>query len=177
MHRTISKLLAATALGAAMLVPAYAQRNANADCSSTTAMLLSFLRPLAGTDTPDCPTLVGTWQVMVSPDGAPSFTAYNVFTADGNSTEFDNSNPPGSQTVAVGPWKKTGPNQYAFVEVNQLFDPQGNFAGTFRVKASVTLDDTGDKMTSTFQFTVSDPDGNVVFQGTGTAAGTRVKVD
>src|SRR5690242_14455081 len=42
-------------------------------------------------------TLVGTWRVTVSPDGIPPFRAYNVFMADGNSLEFDNSNPPSLQ--------------------------------------------------------------------------------
>src|SRR5579859_5849149 len=48
-------------------------------------------------------TLVGTWRVTISPDGIPPFRAYNTFFADGNSIEFDNSNPPGAQTIALGP--------------------------------------------------------------------------
>ena len=48
-------------------------------------------------------TLVGTWRVTVSPDGIPPFRAYNIFYADGNSIEFDNSNAPGGQTIASGP--------------------------------------------------------------------------
>jgi hypothetical protein len=53
-----------------------------------------------------------------------------LFSADRNSTEFDNSNPPSLQSIAVGPWKRTGDKQYAMLEVNQLFDDHGNFAGT-----------------------------------------------
>jgi hypothetical protein len=107
----------------------------------------------------------------------PPFTAYNVFYADGNSVEFDNSNPPGQQTIAVGPWQRTGDKQYAMLEINQLLDNQGNFAGPLRVTATITLDSTGNKFTSKFDLKVLDPDGNVVFQGSGTAAATRVSLN
>ena len=63
------------------------------------------------------------------------------------------------------------------LEINQLFDGQGNFAGTFKVKAVITLDDSGNTFTSKFNFWVFDPDGNEVFQGTGTASGRRVSLD
>jgi hypothetical protein len=121
-------------------------------------------------------TLIGTWKVTVSPDGIPPFRAYNVFTADGNSLEFDNSNPPAQQSIAVGPWKKTGVDTYSFVEINQLYDDKGNYQGEFRVTATITLDPGGNSFTSKFQFTVSDPSDMPVFQGGGSAKGIRVTV-
>lgn len=121
-------------------------------------------------------TLVGTWKATISPDGFPSFTAFNQFNADGTSIEFDNSNPPGSQTVAVGPWERRGNNDYAMLEVNQIFDNTG-FAGEVRVQAKITIDGSGDAFTSTFTFQVLDPTGAVVFEGTGTAKGIRITID
>jgi hypothetical protein len=171
----ISKTFFAATLAVAALTPAYAQGNP-ALCVSPASALLSILRP-AGDTTPACPTLVGTWEVAVTPDGVPPFTAYNVFNADGNSVEFDNSNPPGQQTIAVGPWTKIGDGKYAMVEINQLFDPQWNFAGRLKVKATITLDSSGDRFTSKFELTVMDPAGNTVFQGQGTASGKRVTLD
>jgi hypothetical protein len=175
-HNLISNAIFATAaLAVVTLNPVQAQ--VGQGCSSAvTNALLNITRPLADA-APSCPTLVGTWEVKVSPDGAPPFVAYNVFSADGNSTEFDNSNPPSQQSIAVGPWKKTGAKEYAMLEINQLFDAQGNFAGTLKVKAVITLADNGDTFTSKFNFTVLDPDGNEVFQGTGTATGKRVSLD
>jgi len=122
-------------------------------------------------------SLVGTWKVTVSPDGIPPFTAYNVFTVDGNSFEFDNSNPPGAQTIAVGPWTSTGVNSFAFTEVNQLFDNTGAYAGELKVRGNVELTADGNSFASKFKFDVSDPTGAVVFSGTGTAAGKRVAVE
>jgi hypothetical protein len=124
-------------------------------------------------------SLVGTWKVQVTvvTPGPFQFTAYNVFHADGTSVEFDNSNPPSTQTIAVGPWVKTGHDQFAYTSINQLFDNLGNFAGEFKLKAAITLDKAGNSFTSSFSFQVFDPLGNVVATGTGTAIGTRVTVE
>jgi hypothetical protein len=125
----------------------------------------------------DAHSLIGTWKVTVSPDGIPPFQAYNVFTVDGNSFEFDNSNPPASQTIAVGPWTNTGVNSFAFTEVNQLFDGTGAFVGELKVRATIALTGSGDTFTSKFKFDVLDPGGNSVFSGSGTAVGKRVVVE
>ena len=121
-------------------------------------------------------SLAGTWKVTVSPDGAPQFQAFNQFNADGSSIEFDNSNPPNLQTIAVGPWERTGNRDYTMLEVNQIYDDHG-FAGELVVQAKITLDDTGNAFTSTFTFQVLDISDNVVFQGTGTATGRRITID
>jgi hypothetical protein len=169
-----NRLLIAAALTAFSFVPAHAQGNPG--CTTAATALQEIIRPIARDGAANCPTLVGTWQVTVSPDGAPPFQAVNTFLADGNSVEFDNGNPPGTQTIATGPWQKTGPSDYVMLEVNQIFDPQGNFAGTVQVRATITLDDKGNQFTSKFQVTVLDPDGNTVFQGTGTAIGKRLAI-
>jgi len=122
-------------------------------------------------------SLVGTWKVTVSPDGMPPFQAYNVFTVDGNSFEFDNSNPPASQTIAVGPWTSTDVNSYAFTEINQLFDNTGAYVGELKVRGTIALTGNGDTYTGPFKFDVPDPNGNSVFSGTGTAVGKRVVVE
>ena len=121
-------------------------------------------------------TLVGTWRVTVSPDGIPPFQAFNTFNADGTSIEFDNSNPAALQTIAIGPWERVGDRDYAFVEVNQVFDDHG-YAGEVRVRAKLTLDASGDSFSGPFTFQVVDIGGNVVFQGGGTAKGRRITVD
>ena len=177
-RNSISKAMFATAaLAVATLNTAQAQTSLTPCSLLASGPLVAILRPQFPELIPACPTLVGTWQATISPDGMPPFTAYNVFYADGNSVEFDNSNPPGQQTVAVGPWQRTGDKQYAMLEINQLFDNQGNFAGTLRVTATITLDSTGNKFTSKFDLKVLDPDSNVVFQGSGTAAATRVSLN
>jgi hypothetical protein len=164
--RSIASSLTMFACGAFLsLMPAFAQEEPHLTCQAAGGC---FIIPTN--------TLVGTWRVTVSPDGIPPFRAYNVFTADGNSLEFDNSNPPGQQSIAVGPWTKTGINTYSFVEINQLYDAQGNYQGEFRVTATLTLDALGNAFTSTFKFMVSDPSDMPVFQGGGTARGVRVSV-
>jgi len=122
-------------------------------------------------------SLVGTWKVTVSPDGIPPFTAYNVFTVDGNSFEFDNSNPPSGQSIAVGPWTSTGVNSFSFTEINQLYDNTGAYAGELKVRGAIELTADGNSFSSKFKFDVADPTGTVVFSGGGTAAGKRVIVE
>ena len=121
-------------------------------------------------------SLVGTWQVAVTPNGAPSFRAYNQFNADGTSIEFDNANPPGQQTIAVGPWKSTGERQYQMFEVNQLFDPSGNYQGELHVSARITLDSGGNTFDSSFTVQVFDNHDNLIVQAKGTAKGKRLSV-
>jgi hypothetical protein len=164
--RSIASSLTMIACGALLsLTPACAQEDPHLTCQAAGGCL-----------TVPTGTLVGTWRVTVSPDGIPPFRAYNVFTADGNSLEFDNSNPPGQQSIAVGPWTKTGVNTYAFLEINQLYDAQGTYQGEFRVTSTITLETGGNLFTGTFKFTVSDPSDMPVFQGGGTARGVRVSV-
>ena len=165
-----NRLLAAAILAAASLAPAYAQGSA---CPAA-ASLLEIIRPNSTEAVAACPTLVGTWRVTVTPAGGPSFQAINIFFADGNSVEFDNSNPPGAQTIAGGPWQKTGSNSYRMFEVNQAFDPQGNYAGEVQVMATITLDEKGSQFSSKFQVTVLDPEGKVLAQVPGSAAGKRL---
>ena len=169
------RIFTAALLGLASFASLQAQQGGQTpNCTQPGAALLQIVRPATDAATPNCPTLVGTWQVTVTPDGGPSFQAVNVFLADGNSIEFDNSNPPAGQTIAAGPWQKTGPAAYSMLEINQIFDNQGNFAGTVQVTATINLDDSGNGYSSKFQFTVADPDGNTIVQGTGSATGKRV---
>lgn len=169
-------LMLRTIFAAALAVaaPSAGHAQQNIQCVSESSNSLMTIFRAAGDPVPSCPTLVGTWEVTVSPDGIPAFTAFNQFTVDGNSVEFDNSNPPAAQTIAVGPWMKLTGNKYAMLETNQLFDPQGNYAGKVTVRATITLDPSGNRITSQFTFTVFDPAGNTVFQGQGTAVGKRV---
>lgn len=125
----------------------------------------------------DAHSLIGTWKVTVTPDGIPPFTSYTVFGLDGNSYEFDNSNPPAAQTIAVGPWTSTGVNRYAFTQINQLFDDKGGYAGELKVRATIEMTGIGDTFKSTFTFDVFDPTGTVVFSGTGKAVAKRVVVE
>jgi hypothetical protein len=174
MNKTLFQILAAAAIATVLIVPASAATDPS--CVFSTSGVFNVIRPLGDTNVPYCPSIVGTWEVTVQPNGGPAFGAVNVFYADGNSIEFDNSNSPAAQTVAAGPWKKINANQYTFIEINQIFDEKGAYGGRVQVKATITLNEAGDKFTSTFTVTVLDPTGVELFQGSGTATGTRVKL-
>lgn len=119
--------------------------------------------------------IVGLWRTTVAPQGVPAFTAWNNFSADGNSSEFDNSLSPAQESFALGRWRHLEINRYAYTAYNDLFAGDGSFVGTFEVTARITLHE--NRYTSDFVYIVRTPGGSVVAKGTGTAHAVRVGID
>jgi hypothetical protein len=112
-------------------------------------------------------SIVGTWDVKVSPDGAAPFAAMLVINRDGSVIETE-ADAPGT---GLGAWKRLGGGRFALAFRSFFLNAQGQPAGSVLVRSQVTVN--GDSVSGPFKFDVSDPSGKVVQSGSGTASATR----
>jgi hypothetical protein len=113
---------------------------------------------------------VGTWTVTVTPEGNPSFIVGVIFSSDGTMSLIE------AGCVGVGVWEKSSGNQYAF----SLWEYCDQQDGTFLKSTTVStfeLSKDKEQYTGPFYFQVLDLDGNVLFEGNGTATGVRDHVE
>jgi hypothetical protein len=83
--------------------------------------------------------LEGSWAVTVTiarPGAPPPFRVYFTFARGGGQIGTDMRRP---FSQAHGAWTHLGGNEFAFTNVEELFDAMGNFAGTFKGRAKVTI--------------------------------------
>jgi hypothetical protein len=114
--------------------------------------------------------IAGTWNVQVTPSGAPSFAALLLLTRDGSVIETE-SDAPGT---GLGSWERVGRSRFRFAFQVFTFSPTGAPAGHVVVRSVVTL--ANKRLSGPFRFQVFDPAGNVVQSGSGTATATRFQI-
>jgi hypothetical protein len=141
------RILVVAVLAALAVAPAAAARSVNAKHAHRASIL-------------------GTWSVQVTPDGAPAFPALVTFTKGGGLIETE-SDAPGT---AQGAWERIGAHRYAFAFQAFIFDASGP-AGHVVVRGRLKL--SHGRLSGPFKFDVYDPTGKVVQSGSGTAAATR----
>ena len=125
--------------------------------------------------------LEGSWVVRITggqgtPD-LPSWYQANVTFSRGGGLVATITDP--LLSTGHGAWSKTGKRDFAVTIIFFQFDPDGNFLGTLKARATLTVNDTSDTFTSDdYQFEFFDPDGNPTgFVGVGEADGTRINVE
>ena len=117
--------------------------------------------------------MTGTWIF----DLGGSFRALHTFTVDGGLVVISNQSP-STGTVAFGEWVRTGDREFDETFVRFIFDAQGNFAGTAKVREHLKLNETLDRLTSVAKLEIFDPAGNLVRSNPpGTDTATRIKVE
>jgi hypothetical protein len=79
-------------------------------------------------------------------------------------------------TTGHGSWVRTGDRTFAVTILFSQFDGLGNFVGTLKARATLTLSGTAPEFTGDpYQFEFFDPDGNpTAFTGVGIAHGVRI---
>ncbi len=124
--------------------------------------------------------VVGTWLLTESnnptrnlgtfmPGGVLVSTGSNLFAPPPASIRF--------RTTRQGVWRRTGPHEVDYTFMVFLFDAQGTFVGTNKLRAHLTLNQAADTFTAVFRYQQSDPDGKPVTSGGGTVQGTRMVVE
>jgi hypothetical protein len=111
--------------------------------------------------------IVGTWNVQVTPTGAPTFAALLTFTPGGGVIETESDQP----GTALGAWKRMSPHRFAIAFETFFFTPSG--PGGHVVVRSVATLTKKNTLSGPFKFDVFDPTGKVVQSGSGTATATR----
>ena len=76
-----------------------------------------------------------------------------------------------------GRWTRVHGGGVAVTTLLFQFDASGHFLGTLKARANLTVDRSGDTLSSdAYLFEFFDPDGNLVTSGQGAAHGTRIVV-
>jgi hypothetical protein len=109
--------------------------------------------------------------VDVAPAGDEPFQAMLTLSPGGGVIETESTNP----GTAQGSWVDRGGGRLALTIQRFDFDQQGHPAGHVVVRAE--LDPVGDgRLSGPFKVDVFDPEGNIVFSGTGTATARPFEV-
>jgi hypothetical protein len=111
-------------------------------------------------------TIVGTWDVRVSPDGEAPFAALLTFNQGGTLVETESDGP----GTGLGSWTEVGPDRFAIAFKTFIFSAAGQGNGAVAVRSVLTLSD--GSLSGPFTFDITDPAGKVVQSGSGTATAT-----
>lgn len=88
--------------------------------------------------------LEGAWIENVVPDdGSPSHQVLSLYTNGGGVAAITD-NPPSSGSTGFGAWESKGEDQFLITFELFTFTPSGQLAGTLRIRALATLDETED---------------------------------
>jgi hypothetical protein len=134
-----------------------------------------------------CQKILGTWFVTINTDipGFPTFQALYTFMPGRTNDE-------GTYIVSVsillipepiclplqGVWKKTGPRQYTLTSVGFCNDSSMNYASMRqRLLEVVTLSDSGDEITGSYEGQGDFGGGEFEFFNIATTRGTRMAVE
>jgi hypothetical protein len=122
--------------------------------------------------------LTGSWDTEVLQDGFPPTRRLFTFTSDGAAvgTAVLQATPVGVQLFGAphGAWIRTGDRQFiaSFIALRQAIN--GDSAGSFKLRVSLTLNESGTEWDGEFFIEFFLPDGTPIFTGQGTVHGTRI---
>jgi hypothetical protein len=119
--------------------------------------------------------LEGAWLVTTTPEGPgapPPFPVLIMFAAGGGLVDFAHPPSPG-----FGAWVRTGADTFALTFLALLFDPQGKFAGTQKVRAQAKLSQDGATYTGPGVTEMFDATGKLVATFKSQAHATRITVE
>ena len=118
------------------------------------------------------PTLEGSWEITVMPDGGAPITDLATFTRGGG---LINSDPDPNLSTGHGTWVKTGGREFTVTFIHFLSN-QGAALGTVKVRAVIQLDRQTDTFSGPFRTDVL-IGGNLVQSFCGTVRATRIAVE
>jgi len=178
----MNKLLALSLIA---LAPAGYASSANAGCvQQLHALQGASSHPIALWRTPalvtvsdegdhDRPSIVGTWDVTYTTNGAPGGEAFIQWHSDG--TEWENINfPILSGNICLGSWKSIGGNRVFRRHVGWLYDG-GALVGRFTETETDIVSKDGNSYTGWNELKLYDLNGNLMADLPGTAQATRIK--
>lgn len=121
------------------------------------------------------PSIEGSWSAAVTIDQGPTILALVTYGAGGGLTESDILFPPSQVSTGHGNWSaKRRTVNNTIVKLN--FDPQGQFAGTIKVREQVILSRDGSEYTGRGKAEIFDLQGNLLVAINYTTHGRRIGV-
>jgi hypothetical protein len=125
---------------------------------------------------------VGTWMLLNTPatNVVPPFYELITFHADGTlvQTENDLAGPPFPATTGHGVWRRSRASGLVltYTNVHLVYDPTTFLPlGTLKILGRAVLGKDLNSLSGEVKATAFDLNGNVLFQATGTFAGTRIQ--
>src|SRR5215218_4153287 len=85
--------------------------------------------------------------------------------------------PPFVSSAGHGAWVKTGERTFAMTFLQIGYGLDGTLVGIFKVRETITLDESGMEYSGQSALEASDPDGNPVFSGSSTTQARRILVE
>ncbi len=130
-------------------------------------------------------SLVGSWIATVTPTGPgapPPFKVLLNFTEDGGFTGSAQGDicQEGVATPGYGAWSPAGGRRFDMTFLQIIYqpkDPVGIPLGTFKVRQTINLSESGNEWSGPFKGDIFDPTGNLVFASQGTATAKRIVVE
>jgi hypothetical protein len=122
--------------------------------------------------------LTGSWDTEVAQDGFPPARRFFTFTSDGAAlgTAVLQATPMGVELFGTphGAWVRTGDRQFiaSFVALRQAIN--GDPTGSFKLRVSMTLNESGTEWDGEFVIEFFLPNGTPLFAGQGTLHASRI---
>lgn len=115
-------------------------------------------------------SLVGSWDVTVSPEGMEPFKHGAIFSSDGTLTNMIDTG-----QIGIGVWEKISDRQYTFTIWQ--YGKEGESFFRSKIYSTARLSDDKLSFTAPFVFEIYDLEGNLLVQGPGTSTGVRMNVE
>jgi hypothetical protein len=136
----------------------------------------------ANSGKPKKTALVGSWveTITFAPEaGRPPLKSLASYHGDGTMTCSDQGaitvDPPTVFTSCHGAWAHLDQRTFAYASRELISDLSGNLVGYLKVRGVYAVSASGDQYAGTSYAEVVDVDGNVLFSGSVTNAGERIK--
>lgn len=122
----------------------------------------------------------GSWKARVTvapgPGAGPPFDALVTYSAGGGLVESDNLFPPSIVTAGHGSWEFAG-RTFNNTFTKLMFNPQGQFTGTIKVREKITLGFNKSDYTGVGKADFFDPADNFLVSVDFTTQATRIPVE
>jgi hypothetical protein len=175
--KTLLALSAVTLASAIYAAPASASC-ADPRAAGTSSGVPSFLAQVASAKSDlqggaSYRSIVGTWHVSYTTEGAPGGEAFIQWHSDG--TEWENINHPVlGGNICMGSWKPLDARHVFRNHFGWLFDTTGNVSGFFNETETDELSRDGNAYSGTNELKMYDLSGNQTADLTGSATATRL---
>ena len=131
--------------------------------------------------------IVGSWLDTVTVTDGPTFKSLSTYTEDGSVVFNDQGSvltePPFPRVFSAGHgvWVHQGGRTFSTTTLQLISDLKGdgvgNLLAVLKLRATITLNESGDSYSAVFKAEFNDPAGNLIASFEGTTEGQRIKAE